>query len=536
MNGVSLPLTDQDCLAVYNLGKVATSAADVAASQVKYLKECSPIFPDLTTRFVKLTNDILAEADTTSAKIKSEDANAFLEMIFGSIVLTLIVCGAVFVVARRTIVQPLKDLSGTMSGLAAGDLSLTVNATDRGDEIGLMARSVQVFKDNAVAARQLEASAASDRQVADAERQAIATRDKRSAEEMAHATESLAKSLQSVANGDLTVEINEPFAENFEPLRRDFNATLAQLRAAFQEVSEATHTIESGARELSASASDLSRRTEQQAAALEETAAALDEVTVNVREAASRAQEATLKATEANQSARRSGEVVGDAISAMHRIERSSSDIANIISVIDEIAFQTNLLALNAGVEAARAGEAGKGFAVVAQEVRELAQRSATAAKEIKALIQTSGSEVNEGVRLVSATGTALGEIEKIVADVSGQLNAIALAAKEQSAGLAEVNTAVNHMDQTTQQNAAMVEQSTAASATLAGEADRLRSLVGRFETGRTALRTAPQVRAITPVRPSPDRSPSSLHEMASTMRRVANGGVVAAQDGWSEF
>ncbi|WP_336510206.1 methyl-accepting chemotaxis protein [Agrobacterium tumefaciens] len=248
---------------------------------------------------------------------------------------------------------------------------------------------------------------------------------------------------------------------------------------------------------------DLSQRTEQQAAALEETAAALDQITANVTQSVLRAEEARDAARMASESTEQSGTIVAEAIGAMMKIEHSAEQIAGIIGVIDEIAFQTNLLALNGGVEAARAGEAGRDFAVVAQEVRELAQRSATAAREIKGLIQRSNVDVVSGVRLVRDTGKALKTIEGHVVAINASMDAIATSAKEQSAGLLQVNNAVNQMDQVTQQNAAMVEETNAASASLASEPRRLRSLVDRFALGEEDRHFRHAVASPRPAKPS---------------------------------
>ncbi len=295
---------------------------------------------------------------------------------------------------------------------------------------------------------------------------------------------SLGDALKRLCSGDFAFQLTDPFATEFEFLRHDLNRSVAQLCDTFREISASVEVISQGTREIGQGVGDLSRRTESQAANLEETAAALEEITANVGASAQRAQEARDVAGSAKASAEKSGEVVSQAVDAMSRIEDSSSKISNIIGVIDEIAFQTNLLALNAGVEAARAGEAGRGFAVVAQEVRELAQRSAKAAKEIKDLIQNSASEVSSGVRLVSDTGGALKSISKFIVEINDHMVAISTAAREQSSGLLEVNSAVNGMDQTTQQNAAMVEESSAAASTLSSETQKLRGMINQFNLG----------------------------------------------------
>ncbi|GES47280.1 methyl-accepting chemotaxis protein [Rhizobium dioscoreae] len=299
----------------------------------------------------------------------------------------------------------------------------------------------------------------------------------------------IAGALRSLSEGDLTKTLQRSFVPSMEQLRHDFNATIEKLSETLTTVGHNASAIAAGSRELGHSAEAFSRRTEQQAASVEETAAALEEITTTVTDSSQRAEEAGRLVAETKRGAEESGTVVRNAVAAMDQIEKSSREITNIIGVIDDIAFQTNLLALNAGVEAARAGEAGKGFAVVAQEVRELAQRSASAAKEIKALITTSSQHVKNGVGLVGQTGRALEHIVTQVADINTNVAAIVKASKEQTIGLREINSAINSLDQTTQQNAAMVEESTAASLRLANEADALHMLLAQFRLADSMIR-----------------------------------------------
>jgi methyl-accepting chemotaxis protein len=294
----------------------------------------------------------------------------------------------------------------------------------------------------------------------------------------------LAQALQRLAAGDLTVKVDAEFKGAYGQIRTDFDRAAAQLREAMSTIAEMSTGLKAGAQQISSASDDLSRRTEQQAASLEQTAAALDQITATVRRSAEGAKEASAMAAEARAAGEHSGAVVRDAVQAMDAIEQSSTQIGQIIGVIDEIAFQTNLLALNAGVEAARAGDAGRGFAVVAQEVRALAQRSAGAAKEIKALISASSTQVGQGVKLVGDAGQALNGIVSKVASIDSLIAEISVSSQEQATGLAQVNTAVNQMDQVTQQNAAMVEESTAAAANLKRDVSELTALITKFRTG----------------------------------------------------
>ncbi|MGD9478044.1 methyl-accepting chemotaxis protein [Shinella sp. G-2] len=437
-----------------------------------------------------------------AAASANKQTNLLLLSLFGAV--ALVVSALSFWIIVAGVSRPLNAITRIMQTLAGGTTDFEVPFRRRKDEIGSIAGAVEVFRGAAIDKRRLEAEAEAARLQAEADRVRLQEEAEAAAQKrLREATSGLAGGLRRLAAGDLSFRLNEPFAPDFEQLRSDLNAAVGQLGEALAAVAQSVDEMDTGTREISTGSDALSKRTEQQAASLEETAAALDEITANVANSTRRAEEARAVAVEANGSAARSGTVVANAVDAMQRIEQSSGQISSIIGVIDEIAFQTNLLALNAGVEAARAGEAGKGFAVVAQEVRELAQRSAKAAKEIKDLIRNAEAEVRNGVTLVSETGTALQAIGGHVATINQHMEAIAVSAREQSVGLSEINTAVNQMDQMTQQNAAMVEESNAASATLVTQADRLRTLIGRFALGQPVrqAQSAPQqvVRAARP-------------------------------------
>jgi len=293
--------------------------------------------------------------------------------------------------------------------------------------------------------------------------------------------DTIATSLKSMAEGDLSIRIGAPFPGDLDRLRTDLNGTLDMLSATLGEVNENVAAIRNNASELDAAANDLSRRTETQAASLEETSAALEQMASTVQETSKKARIVAGKSDEARETTEQSSVVVRDAVAAMDRIETVSHEISQIISVIDEIAFQTNLLALNAGVEAARAGEAGSGFAVVAQEVRELAQRSASAAKEISGLIDKSSSEVSSGVDLVKATGEALDTISGYVSEINDSIQGIATASNQEATGLQEISRAVAQMDEVTQRNAAMAEETNAVVHQLNTQAVGLAGLIARF-------------------------------------------------------
>ncbi|GGF94868.1 methyl-accepting chemotaxis protein [Rhizobium wenxiniae] len=513
--------------------------------------------------------DKVVASDLADLDVLSAEMTSFGNLIFYSVLLVAILgvgggLGFGLYLGRSQISGPILKLTSSMGRLAHGDYDAAVPFSGRKDEIGDMAAAVEVFKKNGLeVARMTDAEAglkakSDDLQarmsaVVQAAAEGDFTRriDKQwgveSLDRVARNIDQLVKSVdagvsetrrvvKSLSEGDLTDSMQGDFKGAFAELQENVNGTMQTLQSTMGKVRNATGAMNGGASELSSAANDLSKRTEQQAAALEETSAALDQITSVVRTSTERANEATTMVGEAKESAIQSGAVVRNAIEAMGRIEQASREIAQITNVIDEIAFQTNLLALNAGVEAARAGEAGKGFAVVAQEVRELAQRSASAAKDIKALIGKSGEEVAGGVQLVQKTGAALSEIEARVSRINDHIHSIAVASKEQATGLAEVNTAVNQMDHVTQQNAAMVEESSAATSKLSTEADALYRLVSHFRIAEEDSRLPRLVPAEATHRPQA----SPARKLTAALSRALGGGgsakAAASVADWEEF
>lgn len=393
-----------------------------------------------------------------------------------------------FLSVRNSVALPLISLSKAIDKIREKDLSFNVKEVNGYREIQRIARTIRALQTSGIEQLQTEQAIQKAALEAQSENAEYETAQAERAVIQTEAVGALAVGLEKLAAGDIAFRITLDFDKDydvtqyFRKLKSDFNKAADKLQNAMQHIFENADSVYLGATEITKGTDDLSRRTEQQAASLEETAAALDEITATVKHASESASEARKLANEAKVDAESSGKIVNKTIMAMGEIESSSKKISNIIGVIDEIAFQTSLLALNAGVEAARAGEAGRGFAVVATEVRALAQRSAEAAKEIKILISASSAQVQTGVRLVDETGLSLGRIAEQVTELNGLITDIANSSSEQSAALGGVNSAVNQMDQVTQRNAAMVEESTAASHSLVHEAEDLKRLVAQFK------------------------------------------------------
>ena len=449
---------------------------------------------------------------------------------------TLLLVGAIAAVSVTTTRRDINRIAKATEKLAGGNNDLDLDALKRRDELGAVVESLSVFRANQLHLIELRVEQEAAEAAAEDARAAKLAEDARLAEETRTVVAALGDGLSRLAEGDLTFRIAADFPAASQKLKDDYNATMEQLQGAVSVIVENAARMRAGAGEISHAADDLSRRTEQQAATLEETAAALDEITATVKKTADGATQCRKTVATTKTDAEKSGAVVQQAVGAMGEIERSASEIGQIIGVIDEIAFQTNLLALNAGVEAARAGDAGRGFAVVASEVRALAQRSAQAAKEIKTLISASSKQVRTGVDLVGQTGEALGRIVSQVGEINVLVLDMAASAEEQAGGLQQVNTAVNQMDQVTQQNAAMVEQSTAASHSLASEAETLTELVSRFRIGEAPARHVAPFAPSRQTTPAPRSASRQTARPAAISRSSAARKPAVVEDGWEEF
>jgi methyl-accepting chemotaxis protein len=444
--------------------------------------------------------DLRAE-ETTAIEAAAARQNMAIEIALITLAIgTVALIGLAVTLSRvlsRQIAKPITSLTDVMVSLAEGRHDISVDATERTDELGDMARAITVFRDTAV-----------EKVIADRDREAALT--------------AIGGALHKLSEADLTVRLTDVPA-GFRALSDDYNAATGSLAGVLASVRNSVEAIKRDTGEISHAASDLSDRSERQAASLQESASALDEITKSVGAGASAAVQASASMSAAQDEAERGGEIVRQAIDAMNGIEQASNEIAEIISLIDGIAFQTNLLALNAGVEAARAGEAGKGFAVVASEVRALAQRAADAATNVKVKITSASTHVRSGVELVDRTGQALSRIIESVGSVSGAVDGIARSADQQAKSLGEINIAISEMDGMTQQNAAMVEETSAAARNLVEEAERLAASVATFAIDEAAAHADV---ALLPVRrTSPRAAPAP-----TPLRRAAGG------DDWSSF
>jgi methyl-accepting chemotaxis protein len=436
-----------------------TTAAKMVDAAAVDRARAEALFPEFTAKFDTLEESMeaigLVFEDLLAAKNDAAQSSSWLMQVFFALVSLIVLAGTIHMV-RKAIVARLIGLSDRLRALAAGDYTAPVPDTDTTDEIGDIARAAEVFR-----------AAALEKQTYDLEQEKIVA--------------ALAGGLQALAARDLTCHIDTPFCHEYESLRENFNRTARELADVIREVVNAAEGVSTGAGEIHAASDDLAKRNELQAARVEQTTNSMGEIASGVKGTAESARDAERTAGQAQSEVASGGAIVREAMETMSAIERSSHEVSQIITLIEGIAFQTNLLALNAGVEAARAGESGKGFAVVANEVRALAQRSAEAASQITTLITASAQHVERGVALVGRTGEAFENILTHVARTSEHIVAIAEASAVQADSLQQVNTAAREMDRMTQQNAAMVEQATAAASGLTREAQGLSALVANF-------------------------------------------------------
>lgn len=427
-------------------------------------------------------------------------------IVIGTVIGVAVLTMTMLMLLVRLIARPVGAMSGLLGKLAAGERSVAIPANDARDEVGDMMRAAAALRDQ------------------------LAQADRQKDEQAALIVSTIGTGMQALAAGDLTARIDVALDGPFASLASDFNHAMTQVEQAMVAVRGVSEGLRAASGEIRSASEDLSQRTEQQAASLEETAASMHQITDMVGRSASDAKRADAVAADASSAAQSGGQVVREAVAAMSGIERSSHEISEIISVIDGIAFQTNLLALNAGVEAARAGDAGKGFAVVASEVRALAQRSADAAKDVKSRIVASNEQIESGVELVAETGRSLEQIIGRVEEIKALIGSLAHSAEQQAGGLGQVNVAVDEMDDVTQRNAAMVEETTAAARELTDKANELATYVARFQIRAASPVAMPVARSVSPA-PAPAPSPSK-----PAIRLVSQGNTALADDEWREF
>lgn len=429
-----------------------------------------------------ITGQRIVHVEAASRTLAHAARASIRNCVIGLVVVQILILVATLVMSQKTIVDPLLLVRDRMLGVADGKLEGSIPCVDRGDEVGDMAKALGTMQSGLQKARLQEAEQAADREIVARERAENAERVARELEEESRAVEAIRRGLAAASDGNLVYRIEAQLPQRLQVMKTDFNDSFERLNQTFAVIQQSVMAIGSGTGEISVASNDMSRRTEQQAASIEESSAAIERVVSMLRDAADSARKAATVTDETRAGAEKSGSMVHNAVNAMSQIESSFSQISQVIGLIDEIAFQTNLLALNAGIEAARAGDAGRGFAVVATEVRTLAQRSTEGARRVKEMVSSSSDYVSDGVRLVREAGGALGIILKQVSEIDKLVAEIAHSATGQFSAMQEINLAVGEMTKSTQQNAAMVEENTAAIASLDKAASILRERVALFK------------------------------------------------------
>ena len=532
--------------------KVTDTAFDSQEDALKLLPEFNKKFAELQTQLAEAGNKL--EAESNSIKAEGEDFNRKAQIIPAiTLFLTIANLAGSALYLIYSLLGRLRKLEADMLELAAGNNNLKISSTNRPDEIGDMARAVLTFQNNAKAREQLEALNTSQKQqITDSQEQSDRDREHHAAiqattaDQQLNVIKTLGQALSRLASGDTTVRLDVDSEDAFRQTKEDVNSMASQIDSIAQKIGLTVREVHGATHEIASGVNDLSVRTEHQASSLEETSASMEELASTVRQNAGNAQEANQMASAARDAAQKGGMIAERAVAAMTRIESSSKQIGEIVGLIQDIAFQTNLLALNAAVEAARAGDAGRGFAVVANEVRALAQRAGQASKDIKGLIANSNTQVKEGVTLVQQAGTSLTDIVTSVKKVATLVSEIAAATQEQSSGIEQVSKAVTGMDQMTQQNAALVEETNAALHSAQNQVEELRRAVSFFRTGEAEeTQAAPQ--PYTPAKTRPQPIPVSANpvrqQFAALSRKLAVGAnsfptqsQPATRSDWKEF